>query len=98
MYNNHTPTNGQTSSARELINATSPQPIDREQVRQQLATLGYKKGDRVFLRAFFPSTDSRKNGDAGRKAETTNLDQLLEHTTKFQAEGREIGRAPRRAR
>jgi KaiC/GvpD/RAD55 family RecA-like ATPase len=90
MYDNHTPTNGQTSSARELINATSPQPIDREQVRQQLATLGYKKGDRVFLRAFFPSTDSRKNGDAGRKAETTNLDQLLEHTTKFQAEGRGV--------
>src|SRR4028118_976450 len=89
-HDNNNPMDGQISNACELINATSPQLIDREQVRQQLATLGYKKGDRVFLRAFFPSTDSRKNGDAGRKAETTNLDQLLEHTTKFQAEGRGV--------
>jgi hypothetical protein len=89
-HDNNNPMDGQISNACELINTTSPQLIDREQVRQQLATLGYKKGDRVFLRAFFPSTDSRKNGDAGRKAETTNLDQLLEHTTKFQAEGRGV--------
>ena len=89
-HDNNNPMDWQISNACELINATSPQLIDREQVRQQLATLGYKKGDRVFLRAFFPSTDSRKNGDAGRKAETSNLDQLLEHTTKFQAEGRGV--------
>jgi hypothetical protein len=64
--------------------------INREYVRQQLAALGYQKGDQVFLRAFFPSTDPRKNGDAGRKAETTTLDQLVEHATRFQAEGRGV--------
>jgi hypothetical protein len=69
---------------------TLSQQIDREQVREQLATLGYAKDDRVYLRAFYPSTDSRKNGDTGRKIEATNLDQVIEHATKFQAEGRGV--------
>ena len=77
-------------SCQEVSKSTQTCHINREQVRQQLAALGYKKGDRVFLRAFFPSTDSRKNGDAGRKAETTNLDKLIEHAAKFQAEGRGV--------
>src|ERR671932_380234 len=64
--------------------------IDREQVRQQLVALGYKKGDRVFLRAFFPDTDPRKKDDPGRKAEATNLNQLIEHATRFQNEGRGV--------
>ena len=64
--------------------------IDREQVRQQLAALGYKGGDRVFLRAFFPDTDPRKKDDPGRKAEAINLDQLIEQAAKYQAEGRGI--------
>ena len=77
-------------SCQEVSKSTQTCHINREQVRQQLAALGYKKGERVFLRAFFPSTDSRKNGDAGRKAETTNLDKLIEHAAKFQAEGRGV--------
>jgi hypothetical protein len=64
--------------------------IDREQVRQQLAALGYKAGDKVFLRAFFPDTDPRKTEDKGRKAEATNLDQLIAQAAKFQADGRGI--------
>ena len=67
-----------------------PQQIDREQVRQQLAALGYKVGDTVYLRAFYPSSDPRKAGDAGRKAEATNLDQLIERATEFQTEGRGV--------
>ena len=64
--------------------------IDREQVRQQLAALGYKGGDRVFLRAFFPDTDPHKKDDLGRKAEATNLDQVITHATRFQAKGRGV--------
>jgi hypothetical protein len=64
--------------------------IDREQVRQQLAALGYKGGDRVFLRAFFPDTDPHKKDDLGRKAEATNLDQVIAHATRFQAGGRGV--------
>ena len=64
--------------------------IDREQVRQQLVALGYKKGDRVFLRAFFPDTDPRKKDDPGRKAEAENLDQVIAHATRFQAQGRGV--------
>jgi hypothetical protein len=74
------------------MSTTQPptRPIDREQVRQQLAALGYKGGDRVFLRAFFPDTDPRKKDDPGRKAEAINLDQLIEQAAKYQAEGRGI--------
>lgn len=73
-----------------VYSQSSPQPIDREQVRQQLAALGYKAGDRVFLRAFYPDTDPRKPTDKGRKAEATNLDQLIKHAATFQNEGRGI--------
>ncbi|PSB53726.1 hypothetical protein C7B67_01740, partial [filamentous cyanobacterium Phorm 6] len=69
---------------------SAAQQIDREQVQQQLKTLGYKGGDTVYLRAFYPSSDPRKPGDAGRKAEATKLDQLIEHATRFQAEGRGV--------
>jgi hypothetical protein len=64
--------------------------IDREQIREQLAALGYKAGDTVYLRAFFPDSDPRKTTDAGRKAEAKNLDQVVAHATKFQSEGRGI--------
>ncbi|MEG4293073.1 AAA family ATPase [Microcoleus sp. C2C3] len=74
------------------MSTTQPptRPIDREQVRQQLAALGYKGGDRVFLRAFFPDTDPRKKDDPGRKAEAENLDQVIAHATRYQAQGRGI--------
>jgi len=71
-------------------NTSSKNPIDREQVKQQLAALGYKAGDHVYLRAFFPSSDSRKNNDAGRKTEAINIDRLIEAATKFQSEGRGV--------
>ncbi|MEG4281069.1 AAA family ATPase [Microcoleus sp. MON1_C1] len=64
--------------------------IDRKQARQHLAALGYKGGDKVFLRAFFPDTDPRKAEDKGRKAESTSLDQLITQATNFQADGRGI--------
>ena len=73
-----------------VYSQSSPQPIDREQVRQQLATLGYKAGDTVYLRAFYPDSDPRKTFDAGRKAFATKLDHLIKHATTFQAEGRGI--------
>jgi hypothetical protein len=69
---------------------SSPQPIDREQVRQQLNALGYKPGDTVYLRAFYPDSDPRKPKDAGRKAEATKLDQLIKHAATFQSEGRGV--------
>ena len=73
-----------------VYSQSSPQPIDREQVRQQLATLGYKAGDTVYLRAFYPDSDPRKTKDAGRKAFATKLDHLIKHATTFQASGRGI--------
>jgi len=72
------------------IHSNPSQPIDREQVQQQLAALGYKAGDRVYLRAFFPGSDPRKANDAGRKAEANSTDQLIETATKFQAKGRGV--------
>jgi hypothetical protein len=73
-----------------VYSQSSHQPINCEQVRQQLAALGYKAGDTVYLRAFYPDSDPRKTKDAGRKAESTKLDQLIKHATTFQAEGRGI--------
>ncbi|MEG4306861.1 AAA family ATPase, partial [Microcoleus sp. D3_18a_C4] len=72
------------------MDITSSQVINREEVRQQLAALGYKAGDVVYLRAFFADSDPRKKDDLGRKADATNLDQVIAHATKFQAEGRGI--------
>lgn len=69
---------------------SSPQPIDREQVRQQLKALGYEAGDTVYLRAFYPDSDPRKPNDGGRKAVATKLDELIKHATAFQAEGRGV--------
>ena len=69
---------------------TLSQQIDCEQVRSQLAALDYKRDDQVFLRAFYPDTDPRKAEDKGRKAEATNLDQVITHATRFQAEGRGV--------
>ena len=73
-----------------VYSQSSPQPIDREQVRQQLKALGYEAGDTVYLRAFYPDSDPRKPNDGGRKAVATKLDELIKHATAFQAEGRGV--------
>jgi phage/plasmid-associated DNA primase len=44
----------------------------------------------MYLRAFYPPTDPRKNEDKGRKAEAANLDKLIAHATRFQNEGRGV--------
>ena len=43
--------------------------IDRTQAMAQLVALGYKEGERVYLRFFFPDGDPRKGEDKGRKLE-----------------------------
>lgn len=64
--------------------------IDVAQIRQQLEALGFNQDDAVYLRAFYPSNDPRKTNDKGRKAETNNLDELVEIVRQFQSEGRGV--------
>ncbi|MCW6051301.1 hypothetical protein K4039_14675 [Lyngbya sp. CCAP 1446/10] len=68
--------------------SNTAKPIDPSQVQQQLAALGYQEGFKVYLRAFFPSSDPRKSKDKGRKAEATNIHELVEIAGQFQTEGR----------
>lgn len=68
--------------------SNTAQPIDPSQLQQQLAALGYQEGEKVYLRAFFPSSDPRKSKDKGRKAEATNIHELVEIAGQFQTEGR----------
>ncbi|MBW4635258.1 MAG: DUF3987 domain-containing protein [Iphinoe sp. HA4291-MV1] len=64
--------------------------VERGQLVKQLALLGYQKGDTVYLRAFYHGDDSRKRGDAGRKAEVKDLEQLIKIIQKWQIEGRGV--------
>ncbi|BAY37684.1 hypothetical protein NIES2111_20230 [Nostoc sp. NIES-2111] len=64
--------------------------IDVAQICQQLEALGFNQDDAVCLRAFYPSNDPRKTNDKGRKAETNNLDELVEIVRQFQSEGRGV--------
>ncbi|MEM8778987.1 MAG: PriCT-2 domain-containing protein, partial [Cyanobacteria bacterium P01_G01_bin.49] len=64
--------------------------INAGQIKQHLATLGYHLGDTVYIRAFYPSDDPRKNEDKGRKTQTKNLNQLIGITNQYQAEGRGV--------
>ncbi|MBW4557158.1 MAG: DUF3987 domain-containing protein, partial [Trichormus sp. ATA11-4-KO1] len=64
--------------------------VDRDQVAQHLEALGYKSGDTVYLRSFYPSDDPRKAEDKGRKAEAHSLNQLIQLATQFQSEGRGV--------
>ncbi|MFB2980053.1 AAA family ATPase [Microseira sp. BLCC-F43] len=68
----------------------NPRLIDRTQVQQQLEALGYKPGDSIFLRAFYPQGDPRKDTDKGRKAEASNIDEVIRLATHFQKEGRGV--------
>jgi hypothetical protein len=62
--------------------------IDRTQAIAQLAALGYKEGDTVYLRFFFPDSDPRKDEDKGRKLEGTFPNLPWHRIEQMQAEGR----------
>lgn len=64
--------------------------INREQVAQHLAALGYKQGDTVYLRSFYPSDDPRKALDKGRNATVRNLKQLIKTASAWQSDGRGV--------
>ena len=64
--------------------------INAGQIKQHLATLGYNSGDTVYIRAFYPSDDPRKNEDKGRKTQTKNLNQLIKAANQYQEEGRGV--------
>ena len=58
--------------------------IDRNLAQRQLALLGHNINKPVYLRFFYPSDDPRKDGDAGRKADQVNWNQI----ENYQKEGR----------
>ncbi|MFN6538675.1 MAG: DUF3987 domain-containing protein [Nostoc sp. EkiNYC01] len=64
--------------------------VNREQIAQHLEALGYKQGDPVYLRSFYPSDDPRKANDSGRSAESRNLKQLVRTATAWQSDGRGV--------
>jgi hypothetical protein len=64
--------------------------IDRNQIAQQLELLGYKPGEKVFLRAFYPSDDVRKSSDKGRKGEATTVELIAQAAETFQSNGRGV--------
>lgn len=68
--------------------------IDRTRCTQHLEYLGYKPGDNVYLRFFYHSSDTRKDGDEkvgipkdkGRKLSDLNWEQI----EKYQSDGRGV--------
>nr|WP_225226116.1 DUF3987 domain-containing protein [Komarekiella delphini-convector] len=52
--------------------------------------MGYKQGDTIYLRSFYPSDDPRKLEDKGRSAEIRNLKQLIRTVTAWQSDGRGV--------
>ncbi|WP_048751573.1 DUF3987 domain-containing protein, partial [Crocosphaera watsonii] len=58
--------------------------IDRNLAQRQLALLGYSVNEDIYLRFFYPSDDPRKDGDAGRKTNKIDWNQI----EKYQKEGR----------
>jgi hypothetical protein len=60
------------------------------QIAQQLELLGYKAGEKVFLRAFYPSDDPRKAEDKGRKGEATTVELIAQAAETFQSNGRGV--------
>ncbi len=68
-------------------NETSIQ-LDQAQITQHLAALGYKKGDTVYLRGFYPNTDPRsKEKGSARKAQTKSSGELIRVATQWQEDG-----------
>jgi hypothetical protein len=70
--------------------SSTPLTLDRSAAITQLTTLGYRDGDTVFLRGFFPDGDSRKHTDKGRKLEGTFLNLPWSALEQLQSEGRGI--------
>lgn len=64
--------------------------IDRSQIAQQLELLGYAPGEEVFLRAFYPKDDPRKDKDKGRKAVATSVESIAQSAERFQKDGRGV--------
>lgn len=62
--------------------------IDRSQAIAHLSALGYKDGDIVYLRFFYPSDDPRKKEDKGRKLERQFPNLPWNQLEQLQAEGR----------
>ena len=74
---------GTTATKRKIF-------LTQEQVKQHLAALGYNPGDTVYIRAFYPSDDPRKNEDKGRKTQTKSLNHLIKVISQYQEEGRGV--------
>ena len=62
--------------------------IDRAKALAQLTALGYKTGDAVYLRFFYPEGDPRKREDKGRKLEGKFPNLPWDKMERLQAEGR----------
>ena len=80
-------------SQNAVMASTAPKhkiAINAGQIKQHLTTLGYNLGDTVYIRAFYPSDDPRKNEDKGRKTQTKKLNQLIDITNQYQEEGRGV--------
>jgi predicted P-loop ATPase len=69
-----------------MTNTETKCPIDRELATKHLGYLGYKPGEKVYLRFFYHSLDPRKNGDKGRKLNYLDWQQIEQH----QADGRGV--------
>ncbi|MCC3593843.1 AAA family ATPase [Microcoleus sp. PH2017_28_MFU_U_A] len=61
-------------------------PPDRNLARRHLDYLGYRPGERVYLRFFYHSNDPRKGNDAGRKASQLNWEEI----ENYQLQGRGV--------
>ncbi|MBN3949951.1 MAG: DUF3987 domain-containing protein [Nostoc sp. NMS7] len=64
--------------------------VDRHQIAKQLELLGYKPGEKVFLRAFYPSNDPPQRDGGGRKTNHTTIESIAQTAERFQNEGRGI--------
>ncbi len=62
--------------------------IDRTQALTQLTALGYREGETVYLRFFYPEGDPRKSQDKGRKLEGTFPHLPWQKIEQMQTEGR----------
>lgn len=70
------------------ISATEKIKIDQAQALKQLSMLGYKDGNRVCLRFFYPSDDPRKDKDTGKKLTCKFPDLNWEQMERLQEDGR----------
>lgn len=64
--------------------------FNEKEALKHLELLGYRKGDRVYLRFFFPSDDPRKQGDKGRKLTATFPNLPWREIERYQVDGRGV--------